>query len=184
MSILSNTRKYLTEGEIERLIATAKQNKSFGYRNATMILIAFRHGLRVSELISLQWSQIDLQTATIHVCRQKNGIDSTHPLSGSELRALRRLRREHPDARHVFISQRGSPMTRQNVNVLVAELGKAAGIEVPVHPHMLRHACGTVLANQGRDTRSLQHYLGHANIQSTVVYTHMNSNRFNGWFRD
>jgi site-specific recombinase XerD len=75
-------------------------------------------------------------------------------------------------------------MTRQNVNVLLAELGLQAGIEVPVHPHMLRHSTGYKLANEGRDTRSLQHYLGHRNIQSTVIYTQLNSNRFNGWWND
>jgi type 1 fimbriae regulatory protein FimE len=99
-------------------------------------------------------------------------------------RALRRLRREHPNTRHVFISQRGAPMTRQNVNAMLADLGREAGIEVPVHPHMLRHSTGYKLANEGRDTRSLQHYLGHRNIQSTVRYTELNANRFNGWWTD
>src|SRR5262249_42535563 len=109
---------------------------------------------------------------------------STHPLSGSELRALRRLRREHPNTRHVFISQRGAPTTRQNVNAMLAALGRDAGIEVPVHPHMPRHSTGYKLANEGRDTRSLQHYLGHRNIQSTVRYTELDSSRFNGWWTD
>src|SRR3954469_17974514 len=107
-----------------------------------MILIAFRHGLRVSELISLQWSQIDLRTGTIAINRLKNGIATVHPLAGLELRALKRLKRENPGTRYVFISQRGTPMTRQNFNCLLAELGREAQIEIPIHPHMLRHSCG------------------------------------------
>ena len=178
MAILSNVRNYLLPSEVERLIKCANP------RNGAMILLAYRHGLRVSELVNLEWSQIDLTHGTIHVHRRKHGVDSTHPLSGSELRALRRLRREHPNTRHVFISQRGAPMTRQNVNAMLAALGREAGIEISVHPHMLRHSTGYKLANEGRDTRSLQHYLGHRNIQSTVRYTELNANRFNGWWTD
>jgi site-specific recombinase XerD len=187
MSILSNLpnrRRYLTPDEVERLIAAAKQNKTYGHRNSTMILLCFRHGLRCSEAISLQWHQIDLKTGTIDVNRLKNGIPSRHPLTGTELRALKHLRREHPHNRFVFVSQRGTQMTRQNVNVLLSALGEAAGIEVPVTPHMLRHSTGTKLANEGRDTRSIQQFLGHRNIQSTVIYTHLNANRFNDWWQD
>jgi type 1 fimbriae regulatory protein FimB/type 1 fimbriae regulatory protein FimE len=140
--------------------------------------------MRVSELTSLEWNALDLTTGTISLHRMKNGIPSTHPLTGTELRALRRLKREHPNGRHVFLSSRRTPMTRQNVNAFLSDLGKKAGFDFPVTPHMLRHACGYKLANDGRDTRSIQHYLGHRNIQSTVIYTHLNANRFNGWFRD
>jgi type 1 fimbriae regulatory protein FimB/type 1 fimbriae regulatory protein FimE len=135
-------------------------------------------------LTNLEWSQIDLITGTISLARLKNGIPSVHPLTGQELRALKRLRRDHPNSRHVFLSSRGTPMTRQNVNAFLADLGREAGFDFPLHPHLLRHATGYKLANDGRDTRSIQHYLGHRNIQSTVVYTHLNANRFNGWFRD
>jgi integrase len=149
-----------------------------------MILLAYHHGLRVSELVSLQWSAIDLVTGTLHVHRLKNGIDTTHPLTAKELRTLKQLCRASPNARFVFLSNRGTPMTRQNVNAMLSKLGKLAGIDVPVHPHMLRHSTGYALANQGRDTRSLQHYLGHRNIQNTVGYTQLNANRFNGWWKD
>ena len=178
-SILSNKRKHLTPNEVEVLLKTCSD-----HRNRTMILLAYRHGMRVSELTSLEWSQIDLTTGAISLARLKNGIPSTHPLTGVELRALKRLRREHPNSRHVFLSNRGTPMTRQNVHAFLADLGRQAGFEFGLHAHMLRHACGSKLASDGRDTRSIQHYLGHRNIQSTVVYTHMNPNRFNGWFRD
>jgi integrase len=179
MAILSNKRKHLTPSEIEVLLKTCKVP-----RNSTMILLAYRHGMRVSELTGLEWNQIDLTAGTIALNRMKNGIPSTHPLTGQELRALRRLRRESPHSRHVFLSNRGQPMTRQNVNAFLSDLGKAAGFEFPLTPHMLRHSCASALANAGRDTRSIQHYMGHRNIQSTVIYTHMNANRFNGWFRD
>jgi site-specific recombinase XerD len=184
MTILSNRRKYLTPDEVEWLIAAAKRSKAYGHRNGTLILLMFRHGLRVSEAVSLGWHQIDLTTGTIAVARLKNGVPSVHPLTGIELRALKRLRREHPGARHVFLSQRGQPMTRQNVNALLARLGREAAIEVPVRPHALRHATGFKLANDGHDTRSLQHFMGHRNIQSTVTYTAMDANRFNGWWTD
>jgi type 1 fimbriae regulatory protein FimE len=153
-------------------------------RNALMVLLAYRHGLRVSELIGMQWNAIDLTIGSIHVHRAKNGIPTVHPLTAVELRALKRLRREQPHSRFVFLSRRGTPMTRQNFGVLLRELGERAGIEIPVHPHMLRHACGYKLANDGHDTRALQHYLGHRNIQNTVVYTTLNANRFNGWWKD
>jgi integrase len=105
-----NRRSYLTPNEVDRLIAAAKEGDSaYSYRNSTMIVLAFRHGLRVSELISLQWHQIDLVHGSLHVHRLKNGIDTVHPLTGSELRALKRLRRENPNARFVFLSQRGTP---------------------------------------------------------------------------
>jgi site-specific recombinase XerD len=181
----SNQRRYLTPAEVHKLIAAAKASGgAYAHRNATMILLAYRHGLRVSELINLQWNALDLTIGNVHVARRKNGIPTVHPLTGIELRALKRLRRENPHARFVFLSQRGQPMSRQNVNALLAGLGKAAGIEVPVHPHMLRHATGYKLANEGVDTRSLQHYLGHKNINHTVRYTELNANRFNGWWRD
>ena len=179
MAILSNQRKHLTPHEVDVLLNTCRD-----FRNRTMVLMAYRHGLRCSELTNLEWSQIDLTTGTIALHRLKNGIPSNHPLTGQELRALRRLKRENPNSRHVFLSNRRTPMTRQNVNAFLSELGKEAGFEFPITPHMLRHSCGHKLANDGRDTRSIQHYLGHRNIQSTVIYTHLNPNRFNGWFRD
>ena len=87
------TREYLTEHEIEALMAAARQNRH-GHRDATMILVAFRHGLRASEVVDLRWDQVDFDRAVLHVRRVKQGTPSVHPLSGSEMRALRRLQRE------------------------------------------------------------------------------------------
>src|SRR5215831_8689937 len=105
------TREYLTEHEIEALMAAARQNRC-GHRDATMILIAYRHGLRASELVDLRWEQVDFSRAVLHVRRAKQGTPSVHPLSGSELRALRRLRRDSDDASpFVFVSERDAPFT-------------------------------------------------------------------------
>ena len=147
-----------------------------------MLLLAYRHGLRVSELVSLQWSQVDLKGALLHVYRRKNGVPSTHPLQGVTLRALRRLRES--SAAYVFMSERGAPLTPDAVRKIVQRAGKLAGLPFPAHPHMLRHACGYKLANAGHDTRAIQHYLGHKNIQHTVRYTQLSPQRFRDFWRD
>ena len=164
-------------------MAAAKGNR-WGHRDATMILVAYRHGLRVSELIDLRWDQVDFDRATLAVRRVKNGTPATHPLLGDELRALRRLQREQdPKSPFVFTSERGSPFTTAGFARLVERAGVAAGLGFKAHPHMLRHACGFTLANKGHDTRSLQAYLGHTNIQHTVRYTELSSNRFKDFWR-
>jgi integrase len=177
------TREYLTEREVERLMKATADNRH-GHRDATMILLAFRHGLRASELCSLRWEQIDLVHARLHVSRAKNGLPSVHPLTGTELRALRRLQREHEPGRYVFMSERGAPMSPVGFRRMMGRLGRAAKMPFPVHPHMLRHAAGFKLANQGVDTRSLQQYLGHKNIQHTVRYTELSPERFRDFWKD
>jgi type 1 fimbriae regulatory protein FimB/type 1 fimbriae regulatory protein FimE len=154
-------------------------------RDALLILLAYRHGLRAIELAQLRWDQIDLKAGVLHVARRKNGSPSTHPLRGPELRGLRSWKRQQNDgAPYVFTSLRGGPMTTRTVHYVVAEVGKAASIEFPVHPHMLRHATGFYLANAGQDTRAIQLYLGHKNIQHTVRYTELSSQRFKDFWKD
>jgi len=177
------TREYLTEREVERLMKTVGDNRH-GHRDSTMILIAFRHGLRASELCALRWDQVDLAHGRLHVSRAKNGMASVHPLTGSELRALRRLQREQEPGRYVFMSERGAPMSAVGFRRMIGRLGQAAKMPFPIHPHMLRHATGFKLANQGVDTRSLQHYLGHKNIQHTVRYTELSPDRFRDFWKD
>lgn len=178
------SREYLSPSEIDHLIQAAKKLGRYGQRDSTMILLAYRHGFRVSELISLRWSQIDLQQGLIHVRRLKKGINSTHPLFGPELRALRQLKREYSEVDYVFISERKAPMTDSTFRKIVARAGIEAKIKIPVHPHMLRHSAGFKLANDGRDTRSIQHYLGHKNIQHTVRYTEVSAVRFKEFWSD
>ena len=179
------TREYLTTAEIERLMAAARKSSRYGHRDATMILLAFRHGLRASELCDLRWDQVHFTSANLDVRRRKAGTPATHPLTGLELRALRRLKREQePSSPFVFISERGAPFSGEGFARLLQRAGKAAGLTIRVHPHMLRHACGYKLANDGQDTRALQAYLGHKNIQHTVRYTELSPSRFKGFWRD
>jgi len=180
------TREHLSPDEVERLINAARQASGrVAERDALLIMMAFRHGLRVSELTSLRWDQIDLKAGVLHVTRRKNGSPSTHPLRGPELRALRSWKRQQDGATpYVFTSMRGGPMTIRTIHYAVAEAGKRAGIEFPVHPHMLRHATGFYLANAGQDTRAIQLYLGHKNIQHTVRYTELSPQRFKDFWKD
>ena len=178
------TREYLTEAEVERLIEAAKDNR-WGHRDSTMLLIAFRHGLRASELVDLRREQIDLENAILHVRRVKQGTPATHPLTGREFRALRRLQREQePKSPFAFVSERGDPFSNRGFQATVERAGKAAGFGMKIHPHMLRHACGYKLANDGVDTRTIQAYLGHKSIQHTVRYTELAPTRFKSLFRD
>ncbi len=178
------SREYLTAAEVDRLIKAAGENRN-GHRDRTMVLIAYRHGLRASELVALRWDAVDLVHSQVHVSRAKNGSPATHPLTGRELRALRQLQREQdPKSSFVFTSERGAPFSTAGFRKLVARLGIAAGFEVPLHPHMLRHACGYKLANDGVDTRTLQAYLGHKNIQHTVRYTELSPSRFKNLWQD
>ena len=177
-------REYLTDGEVARLITAAGFNRH-GHRDATMILLAYRHGLRAVELVTLRWDAIDYKHGRIHIRRAKQGSEAVHPLSGRELRALRKLKRDQvPESPFVFTSERGAPFTTAGFRKLIARLGVAAKLEFPVHPHMLRHACGFHLANKGKDTRSLQAYLGHKNIQHTVRYTELTPTRFKDFWDD
>jgi type 1 fimbriae regulatory protein FimB/type 1 fimbriae regulatory protein FimE len=178
------SREYLTETEVERLQDAARTNR-WGHRDSTMVLVAYRHGLRVSELADLRWDQLDMETATLHVRRVKRGTPATHPIRGDELRALRRLQREQdPKSPFVFTSERGSPFTTAGFARMLERAGEAAKLGFKAHPHTLRHACGFKLANDGHDTRSLQAYLGHKNIQHTVRYTELAPDRFKDFWRD
>src|SRR5262249_17530054 len=172
-------REHLTEDEVFRLMEAARGNR-WGARDAAIIFVMFRHGLRVSEACALDWSAIDFAQKEFHVRRVKFGKPSTHAVRGDELRALRRLHREAGAPAHgpVFVSERGAAFGRDGINKLIARAGEAAGFGFRVHPHMLRHACGFALAKAGHDTRRLQRYLGYRSINSTVRYTALDSSKF------
>jgi type 1 fimbriae regulatory protein FimB len=178
------SREHMTAAEIGKMIAAARRLGRHGHRDATMILLAFRHGLRVSELVGLRREQVDLEQGLLHVRRRKNGVPSTHPLRGPEIRALRQILREYPETAYVFISERKAPITAATFRKVVARAGDAAGLGMPTHPHMLRHSTGFKLANDGQDTRAIQLYLGHKNIQHTVHYTQLAADRFNDFWED
>src|SRR5262245_21658105 len=178
------TREYLTEAEVERLMNAASKNR-WGHRDATMILVAYRHGLRASEVVDLRWEQGEFRTASLHVRRVEQGTPSSHPILGDEVRALRRVKRgQEPKSTFVFTSERdGDPFSTAGFARMVERTGRKAKLAFKAHPHMLRHACGYALANKGHDTRALQAYLGHRNIQHTVRYTKLSPTRFKDFWR-
>src|SRR5262245_12959929 len=162
----------------------AATRNRWGYRDSTMVLVAYRHGLRASEVVDLRWDQVDFRAATLHVRRLKQGTPSTHPILGDELRALRRLQREQePKSVFVFTSERGAPFSPAGFARMIERAGSEAKLAFKAHPHMLRHACGYKLVNDGNDTRALQSYLGHKNIQHTVRYTELAPTRFKDFWR-
>jgi len=177
-------REYLTPGEVDRVISAAGRAGRHPGRDQAMILLAYRHGLRVSELVALRWEHIDLKGGVMHVRRLKGGSNSVHPIRGPEIRALRKLRRDYPDTPYVFVTERKGPLTASAFQKIIARAGEKALLPFQIHPHMLRHSTGYKLANDGHDTRSIQHYLGHRNIQHTVRYTQLNASRFNDFWED
>ena len=177
-------REYLTGSEIELLRKAAKKAGRHGHRDSTLILITYRHALRVSELVTLRWDSVDLQQGLLHVNRLKGGVASSHPISGVEIRALRRLKRDYNKSPFIFTTERKGPLTASTVRKMIARAGVNAGIEFPIHPHMLRHSTGYKLANDGQDTRSIQLYMGHRNIQHTVRYTELSPDRFKEFWDD
>lgn len=178
------TREHLTEQEVAALMAAASKVGRHGHRDAAIILLAYRHGLRCGELVSLKWAQVDFASATLHVVRLKRGTPATHPLDGASLRALRRLQRESEGGPFIFLSSRGGPLTTSLVRKMIARAGRLSGFPFLVHPHMLRHACGYALVNRGVDVRLLQGYLGHRNVQHTVRYAELAPGRFRGVWND
>lgn len=175
-------RKFLSQFEIKQLIAAIPNSKNAN-RDRCMLLMCFIHGLRVSELRGLQLQDIELATNRIHVSRLKNGFSVQHPLQPRERKALIQWLSERSqylgsDSHWLFLSRHGGQISRQQLYRLMKKYGEVAGISVKVHPHMLRHACGYALADQGVDTRLIQDYLGHRNIQNTVIYTASNVERF------
>ncbi|MGI2909367.1 tyrosine-type recombinase/integrase [Tolypothrix sp. VBCCA 56010] len=175
------SREYLRPDEVERLIEAAKSVGRYPGRDGLLMLMMYRHGLRVSEAIALRWSDVDWDTAHIYIKRLKRGNPSNQQIDGKELRLLRSLKREAKDkSPWMFMSERGSPLTDDAVRKIISRAGEIAGFDFPIHPHMLRHSCGYYLASRGYDTRLIQDYLGHKNIQHTVKYTQLAPGRFDG----
>lgn len=183
-NIEKRSREYLTAPEVKLLVDAAKNVGRHGARDALLILMTYRHALWVGEVVDLKWDQLDLDNAKMHVNRLKNGEPSVHFLEGDEIRALRKLRRSYPESAFVFCSERQGPLSLNAVHKLVVRAGKLANLELSVHPHMLRHGKGYQLASKGVDTRAIQAYLGHKNIQHTVLYTKLDPARFKGFGKD
>jgi type 1 fimbriae regulatory protein FimB len=172
--------------EVDKLIAATKGTRNEA-RDRCLLLLMFRHGLRVSEACGLRLSQVDVQSRQLHVARLKKGLSTTHPLRADEIKvikawlAARDRMRSETDA--FFVSERRGPLSRKTAWLAIKTYGELAGLPLPAHPHMLRHACGYALADQGADTRLIQDYLGHRNIQHAVRYTAANPARFEKLWR-
>ena len=171
-------REYLTPEELDKLVTTARKRGRYGLRDALAITMAFRHGLRVSELVGLSWSQVDFTTAHLTVHRLKGSTGSTQPIDGAEMRMLRKVRREQPPgSAYVFNNERRTPMSVAGFQRMLQRAGEECGLPA-VHPHMLRHSCGFALADRGRDLREIQGYLGHKQIGNTTRYVELRPGRF------
>ena len=179
-------RKHLVAAEVEKLLDATKGSRH-ATRDRCLLLLMFRHGLRVSEACGLVLSQVDTESKVLHVRRLKQGLSTTHPLRGDEIRAIKAWladrARMQPDTNAFFVSERRQPLSRKTAWLMIRDYGAKAGLSVDAHPHMLRHACGFALADQGADTRLIQDYLGHRNIQHTVRYTATNPARFERLWR-
>lgn len=179
-------RKHLVSAEVEKLITATKGSRNEA-RDRCLVLLMFRHGLRVSEACGLELSQVDIESRVLHVARLKKGLSTTHPLRTDEVRAVKAWLSERaklkPEGDAFFVSERRFPLSRKTVWAAIRAYGEKAGLSLAAHPHMLRHACGFALADQGADTRLIQDYLGHRNIQHTVRYTATNPARFEKLWR-
>jgi type 1 fimbriae regulatory protein FimB len=179
-------RDYLTGLEVGKLIAATKGSRNEA-RDRCLLFLMFRHGLRVSEACRLKLDQVDTKGKVLHITRLKGGFSTTHPPRGDELKAiggwLRQRARMQPTGKTFFVSEQRKPLHRSTVNLILDTCSKAAALPFSAHPHMLRHACGFALADQGADTRLIQDYLGHRNIQHTVRYTAANPARFEKLWR-
>ena len=196
---LEGERKHLTLLEVDRLLAATKDNPRTGLRDRCLILLMFRHGLRVTEACAMRVDQVDLESKILQVRRLKGGLSTTQPLRTEEIRLLKGWMAERErwlrqwrkpggtgaalDRQALFLSTRGAALSRKTFWALLRRYGAQAGLSLPPHPHMLRHACGFALADQGADTRLIQDYLGHRNIQHTVRYTATNPVRFEKLWR-
>jgi type 1 fimbriae regulatory protein FimB len=179
-------RLHLTSREVEKLIEATKGSRNEA-RDRCLLLLMFRHGLRVSEACGLKLDQVDTESRVLHVIRLKRGLSATQPLHADELRAigawLKERARMKPTGRAFFVSEQRRPLHRSTVNLALDKYSAAASLPLRAHPHMLRHGCGFALADQGADTRLIQDYLGHRKIEHTVKYTASNPARFERLWR-
>lgn len=176
---MEQIKNWVTASEVEALRKAARKTRNPA-RNELVILMLYRHGLRVSELCGIQLDQLNLEQSTLFVKRSKNGINGMHPMAGDELRLLRRyLRERESELPWLFVSERGTPFARSTINKLLEQCSDAAALP-RVNPHMLRHGCGFYMINNGYDIRAVQIYLGHVSITNTAIYARYSEKQFVG----
>jgi integrase/recombinase XerD len=174
--------KFLTVAEAEALLQAPDEKKPQGVRDRAMLEVLYGSGLRVSELAALKLAEINLEDGFL-VCRGKGGKERIVPLGRSSGRAVRRYLAEvrprlDPGGREeLFLSRRGRPFTRQGVWKLLRQHAGAAGLAARISPHVLRHSFATHLLERGADLRSVQLMLGHSQITTTQIYTHVTRER-------
>ncbi|MGO9155822.1 tyrosine-type recombinase/integrase [Mycobacterium sp.] len=172
----ARSREWLEIQEIERLMTAAAKLGRHGHRDRTMILMAFRHGLRVAELVDLQWTDVNFAERKIFIRRLKGSNDSMHHLERDEIAALRRLGGDQSG--FIFLAEGGGPMCSSGFFKVIRRAGLEAGLPLKLHPHMLRHSCGYALANKNVNLRFIQDWLGHRSIANTVKYTALSPLRY------
>ena len=152
-------RQHLVAAEVAKLLEAAKSRRNAA-RDRCLVLLMFRHGLRVSEAWGLKLAQVDIASRVLHVARLKAGLSTTPPLRGDELRMMKlwlaARARMTPDTDAFFLSEQRRPLSRKTAWLMIRASGQRANLPVAAHPHMLRHACGCALADQGADTRLMQ----------------------------
>ena len=175
-------RKYLSPDEARRVIDAAGRVGRQRERDQLLLTIMYRHGLRVGEAVDLRWTDFDLNASRdrpFWVRRIKGSKTTTHTLEPDTVRLLTRAKKR-ADGIYVFRSERGSKLSTDIIRVICERAGHAAGFGFRVRPHMLRHAAGFALAEEGTDTRLIQDFLGHRDIKSTVIYTETSQRRLAG----
>lgn len=164
-------RRHLLHAEIQSMITQSRTEPGHGLRNALLILLAYNHALRVTELLALRWSDINLHQGLIRITRTNNGRSSIQTLDAIAAGWLFRLWRSAPaNSEFVFCSVSGDPLARRTAHFIIAKAARAAQVSISVNPHMLRHARALHLAQAGIDYQDLQVYLGHRNKQNTKLY--------------
>ncbi len=177
------SREYLTPSEVRSLLNAALSRPSrYGERDFLLMLMMFRHGLRVGEAVGekygLRWDAVMWGEGQIFITREKGSDSGVHPLREDELVHLKKLREQFPESKYIFVSERGEVMKTDAVRKLIGRVAAEAGLDIKVHCHMMRHACGYFLVNRGYNTREIQDFLGHRDIKHTEKYTKLNAQRF------